>query len=250
MKNDIKQYIEKAASFLKKKISRKNEDISYYLLIVFAFIIFIIGINFFVELTESISGTSLKSYDRAVTDFIISFRTPELNIFFQYLTEVGDLYGYLILAAVFTLVFYLKFKNWRFVLEMIFVLLVSGLANVSLKQVINRARPEAVHLVSVETLSYPSGHAMSAMAFYGFLIYLFYTLKLKSWIKFVSIFLCCSIILGIGVSRIYLGVHFPSDVVGGFVAGFIWVIFCVVLFHIIDLLRKRRRNKKRKNETA
>jgi undecaprenyl-diphosphatase len=49
------------------------------------------------------------------------------------------------------------------------------------------------------------------------------------------------LILAIGISRIYLGVHFPSDVAGGFIAGLIWVAFCVVLFNIIDLLRQRRR---------
>ena len=244
MKNDIKQYIEKAASFLKKNFTRKNEDLTFYLLIVIAFIVFVVGINFFVELTDSISGTSLKSYDRAVTDFIISFRTPGLNKFFQFITDTGDLYGYLIATALASLFFFLKFRNWKIILELIAVTILAALSNIALKRVINRQRPEIEHLVVVESLSYPSGHSMSAMAFYGFLIYLSFRIKMSRWLRGFLIFLFVFLILGIGISRIYLGVHFPSDVLGGYTAGLIWIAFCVVLFNLIDLIRKRKRQGK------
>lgn len=148
------------------------------------------------------------------------------------------------MAVLSTISFYLLFRNWRYVFEILFVIIVAGLSNVALKQVINRARPDAEHLVSVASLSYPSGHAMSAISFYGFLIYIIYNLKLNSWIKSVLIAIFSLLILAIGISRIYLGVHYPSDVAGGFIAGFIWVVFCVILFHVIDLLRKRMQKKK------
>lgn len=248
MRKKIIQFLIQIRKFLQEKFHQYNSQLPFIIAIIIALLIVVFGINIFIELTRALKSTMVTSFDQKITEYIISFRSPELNVFFQYLTEVGDFYGYLVLTAVFTIVFFLIFRNWRYVLEMVFVLLVSGLANSSLKQVFNRARPDAVHLVSVETLSYPSGHAMSAMAFYGFLIYLFSSLKLNKWIKFLSIFVCSIIILGIGISRIYLGVHFPSDVLGGFIAGFIWIIFCVVLFHIIDLLRKRNRNKKTKTK--
>jgi len=244
MVKDTKQYIEKAASFLKKNFSRKNENYSFYLLIFIALIIFVVGINFFVELTESISGTSLKSYDRAVTDFIISFRTPELNKFFQFITDVGDFYGYLIAAAIAALYFFFKFRNWKIIIELLIVTMLAALSNIALKRAINRQRPEIEHLVVVETLSYPSGHSMSAMAFYGFLIYLSFRIKMSKWLRGFLVFLFLFLILGIGISRIYLGVHFPSDVLGGYTAGLIWIAFCVVLFNLIDLIRKRKQRGK------
>lgn len=250
MRKKIIQFLIQIRKFLREKFHQYNSQLPFIIAIFIALLIVVLGINFFIELTRALKSSMVETFDQKVTEYIISFRSPELNVFFQYLTEIGDFYGYLVLAAVFTIVFYLIFRNWRYVLEMVFVLLISGLANASLKQVINRARPDAVHLVSVETLSYPSGHAMSAMAFYGFLIYLFSSVKLKPWIKVLSILVCSLIILGIGISRIYLGVHFPSDVLGGFIAGFIWVIFCVVLFHLIDLLRKRRRNRKKEAKTV
>lgn len=202
------------------------------------------GINLFIDLTESIHSNVLSNYDSKVTEFVTSFRNPALNIFMQGITEVGDLNGYIALTVICTVLFYLKFRNWRYVLEMVFVLAIAGLSNSALKQVINRPRPDVDHLVSVATLSYPSGHAMSAISFYGFLIYLIYNIKMKRIFKVGLIFMFSSMIFLIGMSRIYLGVHFPSDVAGGYIAGLIWIIFCVVLFHVVDLLRKRKKKKR------
>ena len=112
-----------------------------------------------------------------------------------------------------------------------------------LKRFIDRARPSIEHLVSVETLSYPSGHAMSAMAFYGFLIYLFTQFKMNRILKVVAILFFAFLLLSIGISRIYLGVHFPSDIAGGFIAGLIWVIFCILLFNVIELFQRDPRTK-------
>jgi undecaprenyl-diphosphatase len=130
------------------------------------------------------------------------------------------------------------FKHWKYVTQIITVLLLSAVSNMILKRFIDRARPGIEHLVSVETLSYPSGHAMSAMAFYGFVIYLFYHFKMNIFLKVGAILVLFVLILSIGISRIYLGVHYPSDIAGGFIAGFIWVIFCILLFDLIEVFRR------------
>jgi len=56
--------------------------------------------------------------------------------------------------------------------------------------------------------------------------------------KYVLVITLITIILSIGISRIYLGVHFPSDIAGGFIAGFIWVVFCVLVFDLIQLFKR------------
>lgn len=122
--------------------------------------------------------------------------------------------------------------------QTIFVLVVAFLSNVILKRFIDRARPGIEHLVNVETLSYPSGHAMSAMAFYGFVIYLFYRFKINIILKTLIIILLAFIILNFGISRIYLGVHYPSDIAGGYIAGFIWVVFCILIFNLVEVFRR------------
>lgn len=244
MRKKIIQFLLEIRKLLRDKFHQYNEHLPFIIALLIVLLVVVFGINIFISLTETLHSDALAKYDSKVTEFIISFRTPALNKFLQFITEVGDFNGYLVMAIISTIVFYLKFKNWRYVVEIFFVLIVSGLSNVALKQVINRARPDAEHLVSVASLSYPSGHAMSAIAFYGFLIYLVYTFKLKAWVKTGLILVFGFLILTIGISRVYLGVHYPSDIVGGYIAGFIWVLFCIVLFHIIDLLRKRRKNRK------
>ena len=244
MRKKIIQFLLEIRKLLRDNFHQYNEHLPFIITLLIVLLVVVLGINIFISLTETLHSDALAKYDSKVTEFIISFRTPALNKFLQFITEVGDFYGYLVIAIVSTIIFYLKFKNWRYVGEIFFVLIVSGLSNVALKQVINRARPDAEHLVSVASLSYPSGHAMSAIAFYGFLIYLVYTFKLKAWIKIGLILAFGFLIITIGISRVYLGVHYPSDIVGGYIAGFIWVLFCIVLFHIVDLLRKRRKNRK------
>lgn len=241
MRQRIEEGIQQIVDFIRKHSSSKNENLPYYLLIFFAFVTIIIGINYFVALTEELSGKALIGYDRKITDFIISFRTPELNKFFQFITDTGDVYAYLIAVILAAAFFFWIFRSWKFILQLLFILILSGLSNIALKNAIDRSRPGIEHLVVVKTLSYPSGHAMSAMAFYGFLIYLLFQIKMPGWVRLFLTILFSSLILAIGISRVYLGVHFPSDVAGGYIAGLIWVAFCIILFNVIDLLRKRRK---------
>ncbi|WP_034892959.1 phosphatase PAP2 family protein [Gillisia sp. Hel_I_29] len=243
MRQYIYEFIMNSQEFIYKKFNQKNSKWPYFLLIFFLLIVVVVGINIFIELTDELTSKVIINYDSAITNYVISYRTPSLNKFMQFITNVGDIYGYLILAAVFTLFFYLKFKNWRYVIQMLIVLGMAALSNSALKQVINRARPDALHLVSVQTLSYPSGHAMSAIAFYGFMIYLSFVLIKSNWLKYSLIFLFSFLIVAIGISRIYLGVHYPSDIAGGYIAGFIWVVFCITVFNIVDLFRRKEQVK-------
>ena len=185
----------------------------------------------------------LNKWDTKVTDYVISFRTPALTKYFMFVTDIGDLYGYLVVMGLFVSISYFIFKRWKYVAQTALVLLLAAISNVILKRFIDRARPSIEHLVSVETLSYPSGHAMSAMAFYGFLIYLFTQFKMNRILKVVAILFFAFLLLSIGISRIYLGVHFPSDIAGGFIAGLIWVIFCILLFNVIELFQRDPRTK-------
>ncbi|HSM63619.1 MAG TPA: phosphatase PAP2 family protein [Gillisia sp.] len=238
MKEQIIDFLRGLESILRNKFHQYNHKLPYIITIILALIIVVVGINIFVELTNTLNGDLVTKYDAGITQYVISYRSPQLNNILQFVTNLGDLYGYIVITTICSLFFFFKFKNWRYVVQLIFVIIISGLSNLALKEAINRARPTAEHLVSVQTLSYPSGHAMSATAFYGFLIYLCYFLNINKWLKVSLIFLFSFLIVGIGISRIYLGVHFPSDIAGGMIAGTIWVMFCVLIFNIIDLFRR------------
>lgn len=245
MRKGITRTLNSMVTFIRTHGSRNHPNFPYYLLIFFSFIVFIVGTNLFVELSGEISGGALRKYDTLITDYITSFRSPELNKFFQFITDLGDLYAYIVATTLAAIFFFFKLKNKWFAIQLLAVLVLSALANIALKRAFGRARPTIEHLVVVKTLSYPSGHSMSAMAFYGFLTYLVFQIKMKSWLRAVLASIFIFLILAIGISRIYLGVHFPSDVAGGFIAGLIWVAFCIVLFNIIALLRLRKRKRTR-----
>ncbi|MDO1514741.1 phosphatase PAP2 family protein [Maribacter confluentis] len=238
MKQSLFTFIKKLREFLEKKLHQYNTTLPYVITVVVALILVVGGINLFIELTDTLKTETLAMYDTQITDYIISYRTPALTKYFIFMTDVGDFHGYLIVLAIFLLLSLLVFRRWKYVVQATLVLGLATVSNMMLKRFIDRARPGIEHLVSVETLSYPSGHAMSAMAFYGFLMFLMYKFNIQKVAKVLLMFLLALIILSIGISRIYLGVHFPSDIAGGFIAGAIWVIFCVLVFDLIELFRR------------
>ncbi|MDN3493916.1 phosphatase PAP2 family protein [Winogradskyella bathintestinalis] len=238
MQNEIRSLIHQFRQLLSRLFKKYDDKLPYIILSIIAILLVVGGIKIFVELTENLKTTTLGEFDTNTSTYIHSFRNATLTDYFIFITNVGDVYGYLVVFILCNLSFILIFKNWQYVIQLSIVLVLALSSNVILKKIINRSRPELEHLVTVETLSYPSGHAMTAMAFYGFLIYLFYRFKINPISKTIIIILLSFLILSIGISRIYLGVHFPSDILGGFIAGFIWVILCALIFNFIRVFRR------------
>ena len=87
-----------------------------------------------------------------------------------------------------------------------------------------RPRPEEYRLISESGYSFPSGHAMVSMAFYGLLIYIVYRYVKNVYLKYGLMVILFMLILFIGISRIYLGVHYTSDVLGGFLLSICYLI--------------------------
>ncbi|PTX44880.1 undecaprenyl-diphosphatase [Christiangramia gaetbulicola] len=237
MRKTLIEFISRIRDFLLKKFKAYDDKLPYIIIAIIALIIVVSSINLFIELTDTLKTDMLASMDDKITEYVISFRTPALTDFFVFMTKVGDFYGYLIVLTIYFLISRLVFKRWKYVLQSTLVLILASASNMMLKRFINRARPGIEHMVSVETLSYPSGHAMSAMAFYGFLIYLCTRFRINKFLKTGLIAMLAFIILSIGISRIYLGVHFPSDIAGGYIAGLIWVFFCILIFNLIEIFR-------------
>lgn len=229
--------IRKLRSFLAPVLDHLPRFSPYLVTLIAALIIVVGGINLFIELTDTLHTDALAAWDQRVTDYVLSYRSPGLTSYFIAVTEIGDVNGYLVILGISVLLTILVFKRWKYIWQIVLVLALASVSNMILKRFIDRARPGIEHLVVVETLSYPSGHAMSAMAFYGFMIYLVYHFKMHTVLKGLVIFLLALLILSIGVSRIYLGVHYPSDIVGGFIAGLIWVFFCILIFNLIEVFR-------------
>lgn len=238
MKDTLKALLKKLRTMLTVNFKQNDVKLPYIIMVLVALAVVVAGINLFIELTEGLQSEALAVYDQSITDYVISYRSPQWTQFFIIVTNIGDLYGYIAAIVLCSLLSYRYFKHWKYVFQVVIVLLLASISNLILKHIIDRARPGIEHLVPVESLSYPSGHAMSAMAFYGFVIYLFYRFKMNVFLKVGIIILLTMLIFIIGISRIYLGVHFPSDIAGGYIAGLIWVVFCVLIFDLIEIFRK------------
>ena len=240
LEKQIKKGIDYIRLFLRKYVNSDNDYLPYVVSLVVGLILVVLTLNGFIEILEQLKENELTGFDDAVTAYIQSYRSPILTTPSIILTELGDTYGYIAMTVLLAGFFFFRYKNWKFTLQVTTVLVLSSIVNLMLKRWINRPRPLGEHLVEVFTLSFPSGHAMSAMAFYGFLVYLTWRYAGRLWLKNVLTLLCVFLIFGIGISRIYLGVHYPSDVVAGYLGGLFWAAFCIVVFNVLSMMRKRR----------
>lgn len=103
-------------------------------------------------------------------------------------------------------------------------LALAALLNVALKLIVQRPRPEGFRLAVESGFSFPSGHSMAAMAFFGLIVWLVWRYERDRKQRLLLTAAFSFIILMIGVSRIYLGVHYASDVLGGFCASLVWLV--------------------------
>ena len=123
-------------------------------------------------------------------------------------------------------------------------LISSATINTILKMIFQRERP--LEMIINETgYSYPSGHSFVSIAFYGFILYLILTKTNKKSQKYIITSLLSFLILTIGISRIYLGVHYPSDVIGGFTGGLIYLLIYIKIYRKYG--EKNEKERKTKN---
>jgi undecaprenyl-diphosphatase len=110
--------------------------------------------------------------------------------------------------------------------------------NYVLKGIFERERPSLPHLVDADFFSFPSGHAMHSLAFFGLLAY--HLWKKRMIHSYILWGLTGGLILLIGVSRVYLGVHYPIDIVAGYMAGLAWLFLSVCLYQFIAQKEQKR----------
>jgi len=139
------------------------------------------------------------------------------------ITFLGDVFGIILICIASLFIFKDKRINMCIVSNLVIVTLLNNI----LKLIFMRERPSINPLTVENTYSYPSGHSMVSMAFYGYLIYLIYNHISNRKIKYLLIGILSVLIFLIGISRVYLGVHYTSDVIGGFCFGISYIIIFV-----------------------
>ena len=180
-------------------------------LLCISFILFFIGLMFKVQNNYNFL------IDTKVYNFLWKYlNNPNFLFIIKIITNLGGI-AVIALLSVCSLLF---IKNKKVSIAIVVnILLCCGL-NFIIKNIVARPRPSVTHLVDENGYSFPSGHSMASMAFYGLLIYLIYNYVDNKVLKWVYIILFSCLIGAIGLSRVYLGVHYFTDVLAGFMLSF------------------------------
>lgn len=174
----------------------------------------------------------MNNFDLSIYNFIYGFNSPGLTMFMRVISSLGS--AIVIITAL--LCIFLLFKDKKIFLQFFTLTIVTKVINHIIKIIVKRERPNVLTSISVESgYSFPSAHTMISTVFYGFIIYLIMKNVKNKKIKNISIISLFIIIFLIGISRIYLGVHYATDVIFGFLFGFI------ILFIFINLIYKKSR---------
>jgi membrane-associated phospholipid phosphatase len=181
-----------------------------------------------------------EEIDYRVFDYFQQFVSDNMTAFMQFFTFFGG-HDFLIPANLILIAdtFFIRKDKW-FAIKIAAIASSSLLLMFSLKLFFNRPRPLIPLLEEAAGLSFPSGHAFMSFAFFGLLIYMAYNKIKRKWLRFTVIGFLIFMILIIGLSRIYLRVHYASDVIAGFSLGFMWLVLSFWTVHIIEKYRKSK----------
>lgn len=186
-------------------------------------IIVALAIAIFVIITKKVVEKEIFQLDSIVYNFLVNYRTDFLNTIFKIITQFGSAI-WLITITILCMLF-IKEKKYKVTIPI--NLIVIAVLNSILKNIFVRPRPNELRIIDELGFSFPSGHSMASMAFYGYLIYIIYkNMKNKTLRNFLCIFLSILVLL-IGISRIYLGVHYASDVIAGICFSITYLIIMI-----------------------
>ncbi|KGP92206.1 hypothetical protein N780_01190 [Pontibacillus chungwhensis BH030062] len=215
-----------------------------FLILLIGFVTIGMAVYLFAELAEQVIEEEKFAFDQMVTDWVQDIQAPWLGTMFGWITELGSVMLLTVASVLFALFiyFFTKKSRWVIVYFAINMLGISLLTKV-LKLLFERQRPEVLQQYDGTGFSFPSGHSTGSMVFYGFMIYMVSTTRWKKSIRYVLNTILGLLIFLIGFSRVYLGVHFPTDILAGFAFGISWLFVCIYGLEL-TLWRQRRRQKR------
>lgn len=219
-------------AFLRRRL-RPSEYLGLHF--IFGLLIAAVCLWLFSDLTEDVvTRDPVVQVDLAVSEKLQALSSPIVTTIMVLFTTLGD---FVTVGFCLTGLVVYKWRERPYLIGSWLITILGGeLLNLLLKEWIHRPRPEMV-LYHVRGYSFPSGHAMVSLVAYGLITYLL-CLKKRSWkVRTTLMCGCAIVVLLIGLSRIYLGVHYFSDVIAGFAAGGVWLSTCITA---TELVRKKR----------
>lgn len=177
-----------------------------------------------------VTADKIVNFDSSIIDIVQGFESPILTQTMEFFTFIGSTPAVIVISL---LIIFFLYKVLHHRSELIlFVIVVAGspILNHLLKGFFQRARPDLHRLIEISGYSFPSGHAMNAFTVYGILTFLLWRHIFNRPGRSMLILFSAIMIGTIGVSRIYLGVHYPSDIIGGYLASGFWLATSIWVF--------------------
>lgn len=177
----------------------------------YKWIIFFVFFVIFLAIAEDVFEQEIFEFDSMVYNFLVNNRNEALNNFFKIITQFGSALVLIIITIL--CVIFIRDKKYKILVPANLVTI--AIINIVLKNFFLRPRPNELRLIEETGYSFPSGHAMASTAFYGLLIYITHEKIENKILRNTICIMLGLLILLISVSRIYVGVHYTSDVIAG-----------------------------------
>ncbi|AVH71352.1 phosphatase PAP2 family protein [Nostoc sp. 'Lobaria pulmonaria (5183) cyanobiont'] len=178
---------------------------------------------------EVLEGDAFK-FDTTFLLWLHQFANPNLDNLMLFITNIGNPSTVVVVAGITILLLWWR-RDQEEAKAFVFACLGGLILNTGLKLFFSKPRPELWHrLISEKSFSFPSGHALGSMVLYGFIAY---ELAIH-YPNFAKVIYSLTVILiaAIGISRLYLGVHWPTDIIAGYGVGFLWLMICITMLKL------------------
>jgi undecaprenyl-diphosphatase len=219
---------------LKKKMNKQTERNFF----ISSLVAGLIG----VYLLYLVTSTESLWIDEIIASALITSNETVLSVFGS-ITQLGSKIGIGTVALLTILVLWIKKKDYLAMAAIALAVALGNEVNKLLKDWIGRERPQLEHLDEVASLSFPSGHAMVGIILYMLIAYFLVKYISSGMGKWLAIIICTFIILLLGMSRIILHVHYPSDVLAGYAFGFIWAFLWMLIYETASEYMKKGERK-------
>ena len=173
-------------------------------------------------LADEVLRKHTDRFDDTVRSVIHDYASPGLTALMRFVTNLGD--WQVVMTATLCLFAYLWYRrDHTHILVALVTMMGAGILDASLKLAFHRTRPDPFFIPKPSTYSFPSGHALISLCFYGLVAgTLAHDMDAK-WQRALTWSVASLLVVTIGLSRVYLGVHWPSDVIAGYAAALIWM---------------------------
>ena len=208
-------------------------DVAWLLVPAACLVAVMVGLGYLV--TEVLPSTAIGKWDAEVPRRLVEYRQQEGVSESKLITSLSETPTIVALTALAAAVFRWKFGRWRESLVVIYAVVGETSIFMATTLLIDRPRPNVPKLdAAPPTSSFPSGHTAAAVCFYGAIAAIIIWHTRHRWIKVVAVVVCAAVPLTIGGSRVYRGMHYPTDVLVGGLLGAIWLTVVIVYVRTHD----------------